>query len=348
MKTVNTVRSGGLLHRRVAQVVQTGYTITKEPLEHVDMYWAEHARTLQWDCLFMLPPWVRVWHRHFGSELTPHLYCVYCGTRVVGIAAVGVRGTEAYLLGSPDLCDYLDCIIAAGHERAFFELLFAQITEHGVARLVCGHVREDSAVVRFGVPVARQQGLKVISVHDSTTFACVLPETWEAYLLLLTGKQRHEARRKLHKFTAAGSAAYRAVEDGAAVESMLPFFIRFFRESRSDKAAFMTSQKESFFCDLARELARHRLLHLGVLELNGKPVAMVFCCDYEGTRFLYNSGFDPHYRDLSPGLVCKLLSIKDALKRGFHHYDFLKGAETYKRHLGGIPIAVYQCSIELR
>ena len=48
------------------------------------------------------------------------------------------------------------------------------------------------------------------------------------------------------------------------------------------------------------------------------------------------------------GLACKLLSIRDAIERGLATYDFLKGNEAYKHRLGGIPVPLVQCRIDLR
>jgi CelD/BcsL family acetyltransferase involved in cellulose biosynthesis len=49
---------------------------------------------------------------------------------------------------------------------------------------------------------------------------------------------------------------------------------------------------------------------------------------------------------LSVGILCKILSIQDAISRGLAKYDFLKGNETYKRQLGGRAVPVYHCRIE--
>jgi CelD/BcsL family acetyltransferase involved in cellulose biosynthesis len=65
------------------------------------------------------------------------------------------------------------------------------------------------------------------------------------------------------------------------------------------------------------------------------------------TRHLYNSGFDPRFRSLSVGLMCKVLSLKDAIEKGCKNYDFLKGAETYKYRLGGREVPLYNCRIRL-
>jgi CelD/BcsL family acetyltransferase involved in cellulose biosynthesis len=47
------------------------------------------------------------------------------------------------------------------------------------------------------------------------------------------------------------------------------------------------------------------------------------------------------------GLMCKILSIKDAIETGRKKYDFLKGAETYKYRLGGIEVPLSYCKINL-
>jgi CelD/BcsL family acetyltransferase involved in cellulose biosynthesis len=42
------------------------------------------------------------------------------------------------------------------------------------------------------------------------------------------------------------------------------------------------------------------------------------------------------------------LSIRESIRSGMKVYDLLRGAETYKRHLGGQPVTLYRCTIELR
>jgi len=37
------------------------------------------------------------------------------------------------------------------------------------------------------------------------------------------------------------------------------------------------------------------------------------------------------------GLLSKAVSIREAIGRGCREFDFLRGDEEYKRHLGGVP-----------
>jgi CelD/BcsL family acetyltransferase involved in cellulose biosynthesis len=125
-------------------------------------------------------------------------------------------------------------------------------------------------------------------------------------------------------------------------------FLKMFTGSRQDKATFMTAQMESFFRLLADTMARNRLLRLGVLELDAKPAAMIMCFDYNDCVYLYNSGYDPEYNYLSVGLLSKALAIKDSIQRGRKRFDFLKGAEAYKYHLGGREVPIYRCQINMK
>jgi CelD/BcsL family acetyltransferase involved in cellulose biosynthesis len=90
------------------------------------------------------------------------------------------------------------------------------------------------------------------------------------------------------------------------------------------------------------------MLRLGVLELDGKSVAQIICFDYNNCIYLYNSGYDPDYVSLSAGLLSKTLSIKDSIESGRNKFDFLKGSEVYKYHLGGHEVPLYNCRITLK
>ena len=84
------------------------------------------------------------------------------------------------------------------------------------------------------------------------------------------------------------------------------------------------------------------MLRLSFLELGGVRVAACASFDYRDEYLLYNSGYDPAYSHLSVGFVGKALSIKDAIGRGRKSFDFLRGSERYKYHLGGTDRLIYR------
>ena len=61
-----------------------------------------------------------------------------------------------------------------------------------------------------------------------------------------------------------------------------------------------------------------------------------------GTRYLYNSGYDPEFRDLSVGLINHAYGIRASIAEGIKVFDFMRGNEPYKYHLGGRDRAIYR------
>ncbi|MFC1972168.1 GNAT family N-acetyltransferase, partial [Chloroflexota bacterium] len=161
-------------------------------------------------------------------------------------------------------------------------------------------------------------------------------------------KQRHEVKRKLRRLEEAGQVSYRFIEDRVSVQGIMDTFLSMFTESRVDKAGFLSAGRESFFRSLTEVMADAGLLRLGILELDALPVAMIITFDYRDCVYLYNSGYNPEYRSLSVGLLSKILCIKDSIARGKKRFDFLKGGEVYKYHIGGTDVPLYNCQITLR
>ena len=110
----------------------------------------------------------------------------------------------------------------------------------------------------------------------------------------------------------------------------------------------MTDEMASFFRSMTEAMAAEKMVKFYVLDLNGKAVAAALCFDYKSRTYLYNNGFDVNFSSLSVGLLCKVFSIQDSIRRGQQKYDFLKGSETYKYRLGGQEVPLHECEIKLR
>ena len=111
-------------------------------------------------------------------------------------------------------------------------------------------------------------------------------------------------------------------------------FIHLHRVSQPQKALFMDPRREAFFDDMGKAMAREGILRLAWVESRGKPIASVVSFVYGKTWGLYNSGFDPEYREFSPGIVLVAHTIQRAIEEGLEVYDFLRGPEPYKYDFG--------------
>jgi len=323
-------------------------TVTLESFDSLTSYWFQSESLLMWNCIFVLPPWLEVWWHDFGSEAELYLGAIRKGGTIAGIAPLLLRGAEASFIGSTDLCDYLDFVIAPGKEVDFFNILLDDLQERGIRRLNLRPLKPNSSVLTYLVSIAKNRNYDVYRKVEDVSLELDLPPTWQEYLNKLTQKQRHEVNRKLRRLGEAGEVNYRVVKDSNSILDSMDLFLRLFRQSREDKAIFLTNQIESFFRSLVEATARSGLLRFGILELNASPAAVVMYFDYNNSVFLYNNGYDPRHRFLSVGLISKVLCLKDSIERGRSRFDFLKGAEEYKYRLGGKEITLYRCDISFK
>ncbi|AKG53914.1 cellulose biosynthesis protein [Dehalogenimonas sp. WBC-2] len=295
---------------------------------------------------FMLPRWLESWWNNFREEDQLFLHSVTEENELVGILPFRLKGDTAYFIGSANVCDYMDFIIRKGQETQFFSFILDNIRSSGITALELESLRPDSSVLKFLLPLAKQRGLPVEVQDTDVTLEMSLADDWEQYLATLSTHQRHEVKRKERRLAEAGNLVF-DINKPSNIDLELKTLIQQIRISRQDKAAFMTEAMEKFFNDLAKSLDEAGILRIGKLMLEGETVASIMCFDYNNTRYLYNSGYDPSQTNLSVGLLSKVYSIKDAIEQQMHTYDFLKGAEVYKYHLGGREMPVSRCRIEL-
>ena len=321
------------------------HTVSVESFESISSFWRFNPRDLKWGCPFVLPVWLQAWWSVFGSKFNLNLCAVKQGQQTIGIAPLLVDGQTASFIGDTDVCDYLDFIVAPDREQEFFDVLLDHLGRQGVKRLDLKPVRPDSKVRTVFADVAAKRGCEVSFDLLDIALEFDLPGSWDEYLLMLTGKQRHEVKRKLRRLNEAGHINYRVVEDAKHAKNEMDTFIALFGSNRADKAAFMIHRMTSFFRLLAENMAAAKMLKLIFLDFNEIPVAAAMCFDHDSTMYLYNNGYDDRYKSLSVGLLCKVFSIKDSIRRGRKKYSFLKGAEAYKYRLGGKEVPLYKCEI---
>ncbi|MFC1963945.1 GNAT family N-acetyltransferase [Chloroflexota bacterium] len=325
------------------------YQVTRENFASLTALWKSPQNQLRWSSVFMLPPWLEVWWQSFQPDAELFLVAVRRGKDIIGIAPLMLEKDRASFASSIDVCDYMDFIATPGKETKFFNIILDELKQHNVKHLVLEHLRPESTVMTALLPLARQRHYRVQYEEDDISLEVDLPATWEEYLALLNRKQRHELRRKIRRFWEADGVAYHCEEKNPQdIDSGMDAFLQLFARSEEEKAGFMTAARESFFRSVARAMAEMKILRLGTLEVDQKAAAMILGFVYDGTFYLYNSAYDPDYSHLSVGILSKALCIKENIERGMKKWDFLKGDEVYKYHLGGTAVPLYRCEIEIK
>lgn len=317
------------------------YTITEESFASLEAISSGAGGTVVWPSLFTLPWWVECWWNAFGTRNGLRLLAVRREGKAVGAAPLLIANGTASFAGGADVCDYFDFAVEPGAETDFCHALLDYFEREGVTGLDLGPLRPDAAA-RAALPeAARERGWAVSCDPEEVSLEMPLPGEWEEYLPSLTKKQRHEVRRKLKRLEQAGGACFHILPPGEAARRV-DLFLELFVMS-TDKRAFLTPPREVFFRAVMEAADRRGLLRLGFLELKGRPAAAVLAFRYRDTVFLYNNGYDPDFEGLSAGQLAKVLLIRGSIAAGARRFDFLKGGERYKYHLGGKEVPLARC-----
>ena len=303
------------------------------------------------DTLFLTPQWQKVWWDTFGGGQTMVGFSYPAADQVAsnGVAAIASltkSGDTVSFVGSQDTFDYNDFPIRRGYEEGFYETLLECLDEQNCRILRLDSLRENSQTLEHLPEMARSRGYTVEIEQEDVTSGINLPGTWDEYLGLLNKKDRHELRRKLRRMDSQTDWKWYSVAEPAEVAERLGEFIYLMRSSRSDKDEFMTPERELFFYNITQRMAELGQLQLYFLEMEGATVATSLCFDYRGSRLLYNSGYDSEYSYYSVGLVLNAMCLKDAIDQGLTYFDFLRGPEPYKAHLGGQQRSLYQMVVK--
>ncbi|MCP4023511.1 MAG: GNAT family N-acetyltransferase [Desulfobacteraceae bacterium] len=307
----------------------------------------EASPALNWDCPFVLPFWLAIWHDHFIDDCVPNILKLQKDSEVGAIAPLMINKQNAEFLGSESVLDFQDIIIGKENPDNFFISLLHHLKNLDIRILELGALKSDSAAMQALPKICKQMGYKILQVQTEPYFQMELPATFEEYLSMLKGKQRHEVRRKLRRLSEAGKIEFTVVKDEAALKETFPVFLNMFKDSRMDKAQFLSPSMTSYFKSLAMELARQKMLWLTFLSIDKNPCACTFSFEFNNTLYLYNNGYDPAYKKYSVGHLCKVFTIKHGIEQKIKCFNFLKGEERYKKHLGGKMHPLYRLTVHL-
>ncbi len=308
---------------------------------------ADHWQQLIKDCVeptfFDQQTWQKAWWTEFGAGSKLMLMLVRSDSGDANmIAPLMVDGSEISFLGSTDLVDYHDFITRDRHDPNCIESVVAAISEMSeIDTILLQSLPGNSPTITQFRESAEKNGWSVKIEQEDVAPRLELPETWDDYISSLRKKDRHELRRKLRRLEAAGEIRHVELTSPVDVESAMSDFVRLHRMSTPEKNEFMTSERERFFVKIAIEMAGEGSTRLCFLEVDGVREATSLSFVSGKVRYLYNSGYDPARSKLSVGLLNHALAIKTSIEEGHRVFDFMRGNESYKYHLGGIDREIY-------
>lgn len=250
------------------------------------------------------------------------------------------RGKPALLLvGSIEITDYLDLLAGPDDLPEFCAGLLSFLPTAPLPpweTLDLYNIIDSSPTLPALETAAAQNGWGHLQEQLQHSPYIPLPGDWDAYLAGIDKKQRHEIRRKMRRAEESPvPVSWYIVNDAEKLEEETTAFMELMAHE-PEKAAFLTEAMREHFYKMVACSFEKSCLHMAFLTIDGQKAAGYFGFDYLDRLWIYNSGINPAFRELSPGWVLLGHLLKWANQIGIKEFDFMRGDEEYKYRFGAI------------
>jgi CelD/BcsL family acetyltransferase involved in cellulose biosynthesis len=308
---------------------------------------------------FLRHEYIRTWWETLGGGEWAHgdLFVVTGYEdegRLAGIAPLffteNLDGDPALMLvGSIEISDYLDLIVSPSNLNPFTEALFDLLAGPQAPAwrvLDFYNIVETSPTLAALEQEAARRGWSSAQTQLQHCPYIPLPGDWESYLAGIDKKQRHEIRRKIRRAeNNTLPMRWYMVEDAATLDDEIDAFLALMAQDE-EKQRFLTEIMRSQMRAAVHAAFQAGWLQLSFLEFDSEKAASYLNFDFGDHIWVYNSGLNDEFRELSPGWVLLGYLIQRAIEQGCQAFDFMRGDEDYKYRFGAIDRHVVRLTIQ--
>jgi len=290
--------------------------------------------------------WNRAWWTHYGHLGTLHVLVAVAGGVVRGIApfyhtrsrllrVVSLPTLRLLGRGGDTSPDDLDLLAEPGWGERVAPLVVTHLLDvSGCARLELTDLPEDSGFGAALLGEAARRGHVAPAVRTQSRPVGALPASVAAWRSGVTRNARKQLRRRHNRLADAGHATFSLCATPAEVEAAHAALVRLHRARRAslgEEGGFRSERYVAFHAELMQALLARDELRLGVLALDGQPIAVEYAFAARGTLAFFQSGFDPAHATLAPAHLLMHWMIESSIEAGVGRIDLLKGDYDYKR-----------------
>ncbi len=298
--------------------------------------------------------WISTWLDHLPAQIVPRVFRVEDEQGLLALAlAVDARERgNGRLFGRHSLrlqetgiealdeisVEYSGLLTRRGGEVAAYAALFRALEQHwdGWRRF-----RISATADGPHIAAALSPGLHCYSVHTQPCYRVDLTRlraSGKGYMDSLKRNFRHHLRQSQRAYGAHGALQ---VEVAASIDSALAWLdeLRILHErrwrSKGEEGAFAGGFFHAFHDTLVRKGLADGYVRMTRISAGPLVVGYLYNLYWRGTVYFYNCGLNygalPRYD--SPGSIALAACIQQCLDEGLDTFDFLAGAQPYKRRL---------------
>lgn len=325
------------------------HVVTDAPaFDKLEPEWLELESAARDDSVFMSWDCQRLWWKHYGHGRQLLILVVRDGAQVLGLLPLyleeqrwagglwRVRKLRQVGLGGDTAPDDVSALMRPGFEvpaaAAMVEYLCRQQPSWNLLHFT--DLPAASPLVHALLEQLPREGLRVERQESRPIVFGDLPRTFEDYRRSLSAHRRKNMNQKRRKWESLPGARFSVVTSTQALDTAFDHLARLHLmrwSTRTTQPAFSSASFCNFHRELMHALIAKDRLRLLALELEDRPIAMLYGMSYKGRFGFFQGGFDPDYAQYGPGDMLITRAVDLAIGEGCAVFDMLKGDHEYKR-----------------
>jgi len=267
---------------------------------------------------------------------------------ITGIAPLFISNQKLQFIGSFEISDYLDLIIPADDLSVFIDEIMDFLSSDKAPpwnSLDLNNLPEYSPTIPLLEKAAQGAGFQTKLEIIQPAPAVTLPLSWQAYLDTLKDRYQQEISRKIRNAESYFLPVdWYIVNEEHDLDQEIDDFL-YLMANNLEKDKFLTDRMKKQIKEISREAYQEGWLQLTFLVVGNKKAAGYLNFDFDEKIWIYNSGINTVFENISPGWVLLSKIIQWSIDHGKTELDFMRGDEPYKYQFGGIDQNVLHLQI---
>jgi CelD/BcsL family acetyltransferase involved in cellulose biosynthesis len=293
---------------------------------------------------FQSPDWLIPWWKYFGAGRLCVLVLTE-DTRLVGIAPLFANGERRLRLLGAGNSDYLDVLFDDRIGRAGAAAIFSYLAKTDRwDQIDLQNLQRHSPLLATNTWPAYFEHVE----EQDTCPVVSLPQTADQFLNSLPRQLRHNLNyyhRKLDAFK--DVKIERANEDN--FPELFDAFVSLHEarwQMKNMPGVLCGENLRHFHHEAGAGFLSNGALRLYALRVDRHVVACLYAFHHARRTYYYLSGFDPEFKQYSPGTILVAHAIAEATHERAKEFDFLRGREPYKYKWGAVDRSIYRKQLE--
>jgi len=311
--------------------------------QHLEKNWNELVENSGDKNVFLTWDWQYEWWLTYGVGKQLYIITIYEGDQLIGILPSHITIEKIFpgvprvkflkFMGTGEVySDFLDVIVVPDYKEKVAKLLSSYFREPQPWNILeLSDVLGNASIA--GVKSYLSSEELMWSAEGGVCPGIEFNDNWDDFLASLSKKMRYEVRSDRRKLDKVGEIEHYTVTDSADLSYAMAEFERLHQDrfvKKGEKGVFVSQAYTQFHNNVARRLLERGWLNLVFIRVDGINVACRYQFIYKERIFDYLPGLDTNWYKHSVGMVQLSHCVENAIKRGCHRYEFLRGDESYK------------------